>query len=38
VVSDAKDREELRALARRYHGEMIAERARQSERPASVFD
>ena len=26
VVSDAKDREELRALARRYHGEMIAER------------
>jgi hypothetical protein len=26
VVSDTKDREELRALARRYHGEMIAER------------
>src|SRR5712691_4326992 len=26
VVKDPKDREELRALARRYHGEMIAER------------
>src|SRR5713101_7141860 len=26
VVSDAKDREELRALARRYHGEMVNER------------
>ncbi len=26
VVKDVKDREELRALARRYHGEMIAER------------
>jgi len=26
VVSNAKDREELRALARRYHGEMVNER------------
>jgi hypothetical protein len=26
VVKDAKDREELRALARRYHGDMISER------------
>jgi hypothetical protein len=26
VVSDPKDREELRALARRYHGEMVNER------------
>src|SRR6266446_5111539 len=26
VVKDAKDREELRALARRYHGEMVNER------------
>lgn len=26
MVSDSGDREELRALARRYHGEMIAER------------
>jgi len=31
VVSDAKDREELRALARRYHGEMIAERGMDTE-------
>jgi hypothetical protein len=26
VVSDPKDREEMRALARRYHGEMVNER------------
>lgn len=31
VVSDPKDREELRALARRYHSEMISERGMDTE-------